>query len=52
MSLHDLNFVQARLNCSVPGDFPFYFDEIQDISNIVEVRIIHIMDLLLLGSYT
>jgi len=22
-------FVKARLNCSIPGDFPFYFDEIQ-----------------------
>jgi chondroitin sulfate proteoglycan 4 len=22
-------FLKARLNCSVPGDYPFYFDEIQ-----------------------
>ncbi|XP_033253389.1 semaphorin-1A-like [Drosophila miranda] len=30
------SFLKARLNCSVPGDFPFYFDEIQAISPIVE----------------
>jgi len=23
------SFFKARLNCSVPGDFPFYFDEIR-----------------------
>lgn len=23
------SFLKSRLNCSVPGDFPFYFDEIQ-----------------------
>ncbi len=23
------SFLKARLNCSVPGEFPFYFDEIQ-----------------------
>ncbi len=22
-------FLKARLNCSVPGEFPFHFDEIQ-----------------------
>ncbi|XP_016976166.1 semaphorin-1A [Drosophila rhopaloa] len=30
------SFLKARLNCSVPGNFPFYFDEIQAISPIVE----------------
>ncbi|XP_036333039.1 semaphorin-1A [Rhagoletis pomonella] len=30
------SFLKARLNCSVPGEFPFYFDEIQAISPIVE----------------
>uniref|UniRef100_A0A0A9XEK4 Semaphorin-1A n=4 Tax=Lygus hesperus TaxID=30085 RepID=A0A0A9XEK4_LYGHE len=30
------SFVKARLNCSVPGDYPFYFDEIQSTSEIVE----------------
>ena len=28
---------QARLNCSVPGNYPFYFDEIQDISELVSI---------------
>ena len=29
-------FLKARLNCSVPGDIPFYFDEIQaTVSNVV-----------------
>ena len=23
-------FVKARLNCSLPGDYPFYFNELQD----------------------
>lgn len=23
------SFLKTRLNCSVPGDFPFYFDEIR-----------------------
>ncbi|XP_018788297.1 PREDICTED: semaphorin-1A [Bactrocera latifrons] len=30
------SFLKARLNCSVPGEFPFYFDEIQSITPIVE----------------
>lgn len=25
------SFLKARLNCSIPGEFPFYFNEIQDI---------------------
>jgi hypothetical protein len=24
-------FLKSRLNCSVPGDIPFYFDEIQSV---------------------
>ena len=24
-------FVKARLNCSLPGDYPYYFDEIQNV---------------------
>jgi len=27
------SFLKTRLNCSVPGDYPFYFDEIQSTSN-------------------
>lgn len=23
-------FLKARLNCSIPGEFPFYFDEIRE----------------------
>jgi len=23
-------FVKARLNCSLPGEYPFYFNELQD----------------------
>lgn len=26
------SFVKARLNCSVAGDYPFYFDEVQAVS--------------------
>ena len=29
-------FLKARLNCSIPGDYPFYFDEIQSTSDVVE----------------
>jgi len=28
-------FLKTRLNCSVPGDYPFYFDEIQGVSELV-----------------
>lgn len=28
-------FLKARLNCSVPGDFPFYFNEIQSTTEFV-----------------
>jgi semaphorin 6 len=28
-------FLKSRLNCSVPGDIPFYFDEIQSTSSVV-----------------
>lgn len=30
------SFLKTRLNCSIPGDYPFYFDEIQSASDIVE----------------
>ncbi|XP_076068284.1 semaphorin-1A-like isoform X3 [Oratosquilla oratoria] len=29
------SFLKSRLNCSVPGEFPFYFDEIQAATDIV-----------------
>lgn len=28
--------MKTRLNCSVPGEYPFYFDEIQAISDVIE----------------
>jgi len=28
------SFSKARLNCSLPGDFPFFFDEIQSTTNL------------------
>ncbi|XP_038106045.1 semaphorin-1A isoform X3 [Culex quinquefasciatus] len=31
-------YLKSRLNCSMPGDFPFYFDEIQSASTLVEGR--------------
>jgi len=31
-------FLKTRLNCSVPGNYPFYFDEVQSMSNIVATR--------------
>ncbi|KAK0425162.1 hypothetical protein QR680_009065 [Steinernema hermaphroditum] len=31
-------FAKARLNCSIPGDFPFYFDRLQSISALVPAR--------------
>ena len=30
------SFLKARLNCSVPGDYPFYFDEIQAVSGLIQ----------------
>ncbi|CAL4112675.1 unnamed protein product [Meganyctiphanes norvegica] len=29
------SFLKSRINCSVPGDFPFYFDEIQSSSSVI-----------------
>ncbi|KAK4871772.1 hypothetical protein RN001_015896 [Aquatica leii] len=30
------SFLKARLNCSLPGEYPFYFDEIQSTSDVIE----------------
>jgi semaphorin 6 len=30
------SFLKSRLNCSVPGDYPFYFDEVQATTKIIE----------------
>lgn len=32
------SFLKARLNCSLPGEYPFYFDEIQSTTNIIQGR--------------
>ena len=29
-------FVKARLNCSMPGAYPFYFDQVQSMSQVVD----------------
>nr|BDT61724.1 MAG: semaphorin-1A-like protein [Marsupenaeus japonicus endogenous nimavirus] len=29
------SFLKSRLNCSVPGEFPFYFDEIHSVTNTI-----------------
>jgi semaphorin 6 len=30
------SFLKTRLNCSMPGEFPFYFDELQATSGVIE----------------
>jgi len=30
------SFLKSRLNCSVPGDYPFYFNDIQSVSQLIE----------------
>ncbi|XP_040580501.1 semaphorin-1A [Lepeophtheirus salmonis] len=32
---HWMSFIKTRLNCSVPGAYPFYFDEIQGVSELI-----------------
>ncbi len=32
------SFLKARLNCSVPGEYPFYFDDIQGMTPLVKGR--------------
>ena len=34
-------FLKSRLNCSVPGDLPFYFNEIQSTSHVVHDDVIY-----------
>ncbi|XP_060073220.1 semaphorin-2A-like [Ylistrum balloti] len=31
------SFQKSRLNCSIPGDFPSYFDEIQDVERVGDI---------------
>jgi len=32
------SYLKSRLNCSLPGDYPFYFDEIQSTSGVMSVE--------------
>ncbi|KAL3289509.1 hypothetical protein HHI36_022926 [Cryptolaemus montrouzieri] len=34
-------FIKARLNCSVSGDYPFYFNEIQGVSYVQEENLVY-----------
>ncbi|XP_063231455.1 semaphorin-5A isoform X2 [Bacillus rossius redtenbacheri] len=34
-------FVKARLNCSLPGEYPFYFDEIQGMAYVPSVDMVY-----------
>jgi semaphorin 6 len=38
---HWTSFVKARLNCSIPGDFPFYFDEIREFKLLLFLLLLH-----------
>lgn len=46
------SFLKSRLNCSVPGDYPFYFNEIQSMSPIIEGRYAGQGEELLYGVFT
>lgn len=34
-------FLKARLNCSLPGEYPFYFDEIQGMTYLPDEQLIY-----------
>ena len=36
-----MTYLKARLNCSIPGDFPFFFDEVQDVFKLGEENVFH-----------
>ncbi|PNF31376.1 Semaphorin-1A [Cryptotermes secundus] len=46
------SFLKSRLNCSVPGDYPFYFNEIQSTSDIVEGTYGDHVEKLIYGVFT
>lgn len=35
------SFVKARLNCSLPGEYPFHFDEVQSVHYSVEESVLY-----------
>ncbi|XP_055903183.1 semaphorin-1A isoform X3 [Eupeodes corollae] len=45
------SFLKSRLNCSIPGDYPFYFNEIQSASNLVEGSYGHSNSKLIYGVF-
>ncbi|XP_069678508.1 semaphorin-1A isoform X6 [Periplaneta americana] len=46
------SFLKSRLNCSVPGDYPFYFNEIQSTSEIIEGTYGDHVEKLIYGVFT
>ncbi|XP_067003213.2 semaphorin-1A isoform X3 [Anabrus simplex] len=46
------SFLKSRLNCSVPGDYPFYFNEIQSTSEIIEGTYNQRAEKLIYGVFT
>ncbi|XP_026671409.1 semaphorin-1A-like [Ceratina calcarata] len=46
------SFLKARLNCSVPGEYPFYFNEIQSTSDVTEGVYAGERDRLVYGVFT
>ncbi len=34
-------FLKARLNCSVPADYPFYYDHIQSVAYLEEEKLFY-----------
>ncbi|VVC34315.1 WD40/YVTN repeat-like-containing domain,Sema domain,PSI domain [Cinara cedri] len=45
------SFLKARLNCSIPGEYPFYFDEIQGTSDILSTALTGIDDHIVYGVF-
>ena len=39
------SFLKARLNCSLPGDFPFYFDEIRECGALCVSGVFEVFDM-------
>lgn len=46
------SFLKSRLNCSVTGDFPFYFNEIQSSTDLIEGRYGDAQAQLIYGTFT
>ncbi|XKL63079.1 hypothetical protein PGB90_005443 [Kerria lacca] len=45
------SFLKSRLNCSIPGEYPFYFNEIQAISDIIDGEYIGVSEQLIYGVF-